>query len=267
MPKFSAHIGFLFTERDFYARFEAAAKAGFGAVEHPAPHTFDIARISDLLQEHNLAVTQVGMPAGDVAKGEKGLACLPDRKEEFLEGLAIGIANAHALGCPRLHMMAGIVPEGVSREQLYDTYLENLQCAARACTEAAIKLIIEPISDYANPGYFLNLPNFAVQAIHDARVGNVYLLYDLYHAQVSQGNLTPFLEQHLPIIEHIHIADHPGRHEPGTGEINYSFLFTTLDRLEYRHWVGCEYIPSRTTEHSLKWIRAETYHIVATEQK
>lgn len=254
MPRFSAHIGYLYTELDFYARFAEAAKAGFGAVEHPAPHNYDLIRMCDLVAENGLEIAQIGMPAGDISRGEKGMACLPERKAEFEEALGVGILNALTLGCSRLHMMAGIVPKSADRDELYKTYLDNLAYAAKASAEESIRLLIEPISEFANPGYFMNRPDFAVQAIADSGADNAYLLYDVFHAQSIQTNPVNFLEQHLFLIEHIHIADHPGRHEPGTGEINYPHLFARLDASGYKGLIGCEYVPINDTRSGLSWM-------------
>jgi len=258
MPKFSANLSMLFGEHDFLGRFEAAAKAGFKAVEYVGPYDHPPDTIAALLKEHGLTQALFNLPAGNWAAGERGIGALPDRKEEFRKSIDTAITYAKALGCTQVNCLAGIAPEGVARNVLEDTLVENLAYAAPRLGEAGIRLLIEPINPRDIPGFFVNTSRHGL-AIMD-RVGsqNLYLQYDIYHMQVVEGDLARSIETHLPRISHIQVADNPGRHEPGSGEINYPYLFGHLDRLGYSGWVGAEYRPAAGTEAGLGWLRTAT---------
>ena len=257
MPRFSANIDLLFTERPFNDRFAAAAEAGFQAVEFYYPYGHDHRRLADRLAENGLALTLINSPKGNPELGEKGFACIPGKKGEFQESITAAIDSAVALGCPCVQVMAGRTPEREDFHTVYATYLENLRFAAAAFAERGIKALIEATNPFDNPGYFLDRPDTALRVLEDAGVANLFLLFDVYHAQVTQGNLARTIEAAFPSIAHIQIADNPGRHEPGTGEINYPFLFRLIDGLGYDGWIGCEYHPKMGTTEGLHWARPD----------
>jgi hydroxypyruvate isomerase len=253
MPKFAANLTMLFTEHPFLDRFEHAAKAGFTAVEFLFPYAFPTAEIQARLRAHGLQLVLHNLPAGDWDAGERGIACLPERRAEFRDGVARAIDHAGALGVKQVNCLAGKRPASASAAQADDTFVENLRHAADELGKAGIKLLIEPINTFDIPGFHLSRTHQALSIIGAVGSENLYLQYDIYHAQRTEGELAATLERHLPRIAHVQLADNPGRHEPGTGEINYPFLFSHLDRLGYRGWVGCEYKPAGSTEAGLDW--------------
>ncbi len=253
MPRFAANLTMLFTEVPFLDRFERAARAGFQAVEFLFPYAFAAEEIRRRLDAHQLQLVLHNLPAGDWDAGERGIACLPDRVEEFRAGVATAIAYAKALGVTQLNCLAGKAPAGADPALLQHTLVDNLRFAAAALREAGIKLLLEPINTADIPGFFVNRTAQALALLDEVGADNLFLQYDLYHAQRMEGELAATLEKHLPRIAHVQLADNPGRHEPGTGEINYPFLFAHLDRIGYRGWIGCEYKPATTTEAGLHW--------------
>jgi hydroxypyruvate isomerase len=244
----------LFGEVEFLDRFEAAARAGFRGVEYLFPYPFPREALGERLQRHRLAQVLHNLPAGDWAGGERGIACLPDRVGEFQDGVGLAIDYAGALGCAQLNCLAGIAPPGVPQERLRATLVSNLKFAAARLGEAGIRLLVEPINTRDIPGFQLCHTAQALSIIEEVGAANLALQYDAYHMQVMEGDLAATIERHLPRIGHIQIADNPGRHEPGTGEINYSFLLGHIDRLGYAGWVGCEYKPSGATAAGLGWM-------------
>ncbi|MEX2450210.1 MAG: TIM barrel protein [Rhodospirillales bacterium] len=258
MLRFDAHIGWLFTELPFEDRFAAAAKAGFKAVEHPNLYAYPAHQIADYLNRNDLEFIQTSTPTGDPAKGDRGLACRPERRDEFRDGVGIAIDYAQIIGCKILHAMAGLKAPDADLESYYGTYIENLRFAGRACAEKGIKVIIEPTGNYYVPNFYLNTPDMAVRALEDIDDDNVFLLFDCYHAQCSQGNLVEFIRTHIGRIAHIQIADAPARNEPGSGEINYNYVLKNIKELGYKGWIGCEYKPTGTTESSLRWLDPAT---------
>jgi hydroxypyruvate isomerase len=254
VPRFSANLGFLFTEVPFLDRFAAAAAAGFHAVEFPDPHSHDLDAVAALLRQHALSCVLVNMPLGDRARGERGLACLPGRAPEFREGVARAIAAARALGCPRVNCMAGRAPAGADPRALGATLVENLKYAAQELARAELTVCLEPLSTLDTPDLFLTGTRQAVEVIRDVAEDNVRLQLDCYHMHLMEGGLAASLARLLPLVEHVQIADAPGRHEPGSGEIDYPALFAELDRLGYAGWVGAEYHPTRRTEETLGWM-------------
>jgi hydroxypyruvate isomerase len=245
----------LYNEIDFLDRFEAAAQAGFRGVEYLFPYAYEKEQLVEGLQAHDLVQVLHNLPPGNWEAGERGIGCHPDRVTEFQEGVGKAIEYATALGCEQVNCLAGIAPAGVPEEKLRETFVTNLKFAATKLGEADIRLLIEPINTRDIPGFYLNYSKQAVGIIEEVGSDNLYLQYDIYHAQVMEGDLTRTIETHLDLIKHMQLADNPGRHEPGTGEINYPFLFDTLDRLGYQGWIGCEYKPHTTTEAGLGWIR------------
>ena len=258
MPRFAANLSMLFTDAPFLDRFERAARAGFDAVEFLFPYDFPTAEIQARLKGNGLKLVLHNLPAGDWAAGERGIAILPDRVDEFRQGVARAIETATALGVGQLNCLAGKTPLGASDALLRSTLLANLKYAATELKRAGLKLLVEPINTHDIPGFFVNRSAQALTLIdevrHAADVDNVYLQYDLYHAQRMEGELVGTLKRHLPQIAHVQIADNPGRHEPGTGEIAWDFVFSQLDALGYTGWVGCEYAPATSTEAGLGWL-------------
>src|ERR1700676_350947 len=254
MPKFNANLTMLFNEVDFLDRFKAAKDAGFKGVEYLFPYPYRKEELAERLAGNGLTQVLHNLPAGDWAHGERGIACLPDRIGEFQDGVGAAIDYAQALQCTQLNCLAGITPAGVAAAKVRDTLASNLQFAAGALKRAGIRLLIEPCNTRDIPGFFLNRSQPAIELIEAVGSDHLFLQYDIYHMQVMEGNLAPTIERHLGRIGHLQLADNPGRHEPGTGEINYPFLFDFIDRLGYSGWIGCEYKPANSTVPGLGWI-------------
>jgi hydroxypyruvate isomerase len=256
MPRFAANLSMLFTEVGFIDRFAAAARAGFRAVECQFPYVESAETIAAQLQKHDLQMVLHNLPAGDWAAGERGIACHPDRVDEFRQGVAQAIAYATVLGCPQLNCLAGIAPAGVTADMVRDTFIANLRFAASEMKAAGLRLLVEPINTFDIPGFYVSRTDQALELIDAVGADKLYLQYDVYHAQRMEGELGNTLVRYLSRIAHIQIADNPGRHEPGTGEINCVWLFRHLDAIGYAGWVGCEYKPATTTEAGLGWLAA-----------
>ncbi len=255
MPKFDANLSMLFTELDFLDRFAAAADAGFRGVEYVAPYAYPAVQIAQLLKANALEQVLFNLPVGDWEAGERGIACLPNRVDEFRAGVATASAYATALGCTRVNCLAGIAPPDADEAALHRTFVENLRYAASVLGEARVRLVIEPLNTYDVPRFFLNRSHQALAIIDEIDSPNLALQYDIYHMQRMEGELAATIEANLARIGHVQLADNPGRHEPGTGEINYPFLFELLDRLAYDGWIGCEYKPRAGTTAGLGWLR------------
>ncbi len=256
MPRFSANLGFLFTDLPFLDRFAAAAKAGFAGVEYASPYEHDAREIGSRLADLGLMQVLFNLPAGDFEAGERGIAILSERIGAFRDGVALALDAAEALGCERLNCLAGIVPPNADRARLEATFLDNLAYAAEAAARRKVKLLIEPINSRDIPGFYLTRTDDALRLIERVTSDNLYLQADIYHMQVMEGDLARRLEAGGRRVAHIQIADNPGRHEPGSGEINYDFLIPLIDRLGYNGWIGCEYRPATTTEAGLRWMSA-----------
>ncbi|HWQ38475.1 MAG TPA: 2-oxo-tetronate isomerase [Burkholderiales bacterium] len=255
MPRLNANLSMMFTEVGFLDRFGAAARAGFKGVEFLFPYEFPAAQIREQLDRHRLQMVLFNMPPGDWNAGDRGLACDPGKVAQFQDGVAQALEYARALGCRRLHCMAGLKPRGVSEEKMRETYIANLQFAGRELAKHDITLLIEAINTRDIPGFYLNYSRQAFDIMHYAGVPNLKFQYDIYHMQIMEGDLAPTIEKHLDKIGHMQLADTPGRHEPGTGEINYGFLLPFIDRVGYQGWIGCEYRPAGRTEEGLAWTR------------
>ena len=255
MPKFAANLTMLFNEVDFLDRFAAAAQAGFKGVEYLFPYAWEKDALAGRLDKHGLTQALHNLPAGDWDAGDRGMACDPARTGEFQDGVGTAIEYARALGCERLNCLAGIAPEGVGDDALRAAFVANLRFAARAVAAASITLLTEPINTRDIPGFWLCHTDQAISIIDEVAEPNLALQYDVYHMQIMEGDLAPTIERTLARIKHIQIADTPGRHEPGSGEINYPFLFDHLDALGYDGWIGCEYKPADRTVDGLGWIR------------
>jgi len=256
MPKFAANLTMLFTEEPFIDRFEAAARAGFKAVEFLFPYAHTAQQVRNAAQEAGVQIVLHNLPAGDWDAGERGIACLPERVAEFRDGVAKAIDYAKTLGVTQLNCLVGKAPAGADPAVLHATLIENLRYAAGQLGRHGIRLLIEPINTFDIPGFSLNHTQQAIDLIDAVGTDNLFLQYDIYHMQRMEGELAATLQKHLPRIAHVQLADNPGRHEPGTGEINYRFLFAHLDRIGYGGWIGCEYKPKTTTTAGLGWLAA-----------
>lgn len=254
MPRFCANLSLLFTEHPFVERWSAAARAGFRGVECHFPYAEPVAVLAEALRHNRLEQVLFNLPPGDWAAGERGIACLPDRVDEFEDGVGRAIDYARALGCRRINCLAGIAPADAERGELLAVMERNLRFAARALAPENIELLVEPINTRDMPGFLLNRSADTLALIERVGEANVKLQYDVYHMQIMEGDLARTLQRELPRIGHVQIADNPGRHEPGSGEINYPFLFDWLDRIGYTGWVSAEYIPAGETAAGLGWM-------------
>jgi hydroxypyruvate isomerase len=254
MPKFAANLTMMFNEVDFLDRFEAAARAGFQSVEYLFPYAYPKEQLVDRLRENGLTQVLHNLPAGDWASGERGIGCDPNRVGEFQDGVGRAIEYATALGCKQINCLAG-VPLGIPPERARQTFVDNLKFAARKLGDAGIRLLIEPINTRDIPGFFLCHTRQALEIIDAVGPNDLWLQYDIYHMQIMEGDLATTIERNLARIAHIQLADNPGRHEPGTGEINYPFLFRFIDDLGYEGFIGCEYKPAVATTSGLDWIQ------------
>ena len=255
MPKLCANLSLLYTELDFMDRFAAASKSGFKGVEYLFPYAYPKAQLVDALARNKLVQVLHNMPPGDWAKGDRGIACQPDRVGEFQDGVGKAIAYATALGCKQVNCLAGLAPQGVAPDKVRATFVANLKFAAEKTKAAGIRLVTEPVNNRDIPGFYLNRSQQALEIMDEVGSDNLWLQYDIYHMQIMEGNLARTIEANLARINHMQLADNPGRHEPGTGEINYPFLFDWIDRIGYAGWIGCEYNPKSGTAEGLGWAR------------
>lgn len=249
MPKFAANLSMLYPEHDFLDRFDAAARDGFKAVEYLFPYAFKAEVIAARLQANGLQQVLFNAPPGDWDAGERGMACLPGREAEFKDAIHQALAYAQVLSCPRVHVMAGLVPAGTDRQSLMPTYVANLRWACEQAAPLGIDLLIEPINTRDIPGFFLNRQDHAHEVLGRVGATNLKVQMDLYHCQIVEGDVAMKLRQYLPTgrVGHVQIAGVPQRHEPDLGELNYPYLFSVLDELGYSDWVGCEYRPAAGT--------------------
>ena len=254
MPKFAANLTMLFNEVDFLARFEAAAKAAFRGVEYLFPYPFPKEALAEQLARHGLTQALHNLPGGDWAKGERGIASIPGRESEFRDGVGLALSYAKALGCRQLNCLVGVPPKDAEPGKVRAALVENLRFAARELENAGVKLLVEPVNTYDIPGFYLSRTDQTLRLFDEVGERNLWLEYDIYHMQRSEGELTATIVKLLPRIAHIQVADNPGRNEPGTGEINYDFLFRRLDEIGYDGWIGCEYKPKTTTLEGLSWL-------------
>ena len=256
MPRFAANLSLMFTEVPFVERFAAAAQAGFDAVEFLFPYEYPADDLARELRTHRLANVLFNLPPGDWAAGERGIAAIPGREAEFRDSVTLALSYAAALGTPRVHVMAGVVPEGADRAAHRAAYVANLAYAAAAAAGPALDVLIEPLNPRDVPGYLVSTQADA-HAIREAvGAANVKVQMDLYHCQIVEGDVATRLRRYLPHVGHIQIAGVPERHEPDTGELNYPYLFRLLDELGYPGWVGCEYRPAHGTVAGLGWWEA-----------
>lgn len=254
MPRFAANLTMLFSEHPFLERFALAKTGGFAAVEFLFPYAFAPADIKAALDNNGLKLVLHNFPPGDWDAGERGIACHPDRVSEFRSGVAKAIEYASILGVPQLNCLVGKTPQDADPLLVHDTLVSNLQFAASELKKVGLKLLIEPINTFDIPGFYLSKTEQGINLLDLVGADNAFLQYDIYHAQRMEGELANTIKKYIDRIGHIQIADNPGRNEPGTGEINYSYLFALLDSLGYDGYIGCEYKPLKTTEAGLGWM-------------
>ncbi|MBU1333760.1 MAG: hydroxypyruvate isomerase [Alphaproteobacteria bacterium] len=255
MPKFSANLSFLYADLPFLDRFAAAAKDGFRAVEYVGPYGFPAEDVAAALKSNGLTQALFNLPAGNWDGGERGIGCLADRVVEFQAGVETAIRYAQALGCDKINCLAGIAPAGTTADERDAVLVANLKYAAPRLASAGIKLLLEPINLRDIPGFHVSTTHHAERLLDAVGSDNLFIQYDVYHTQVMQGDLVPTYARLKDRIGHVQIADNPGRNEPGTGEINYGFVLSELDRLGYDGWVGCEYKPKAGTSAGLGWMK------------
>jgi hydroxypyruvate isomerase len=272
MPEFAANLSWMYAELPPDERFEAAARDGFTGVEILSPYAWPVADLKARLAANGLSLVLINAPpagsdAAGIARawsaGDKGISCLPGREAEFQAGIELALHYAEALSCPRIHVMAGVVSQGVDRETVQPTYVSNLQHAARMAGKSGVDLLIEPINTRDIPRYFLNRQDHAHEILREVGASNLQVQMDLYHCQIVEGDVAMKLRKYIPTgnVGHIQIAGSPGRNEPDIGELNYPYLFSVLEELDYKGWVGGEYKPVRgnqpgATSAGLGWLRA-----------
>ncbi len=257
MPRFSANLSYLFTEAPFLERFGEAAQAGFRAVEFTFPYEWQARDIAERVAQHGLEVALFNAPPGDLGAGDRGLASVPGREHEFTASIAMGLRYAQALNCRRMHVMAGVVPpdaDAQERDRRRRLYVRHLRQACEDAAAHGVTVTIEPLNPRDNPGYLLTTQAEAHAIREEVGAGNLKVQFDLYHAQIVEGDLTEKLRRHIAHVGHIQIAGVPGRHEPNVGEINYEWLFRVIDELRYDGWIGCEYRPLGGTAAGLAWM-------------
>lgn len=253
MPKFAANLSWMYTEHELPDRFQAAAEAGFPAVEMQLPYDHAPEELARRLRAAGLKMVMFNAPPGDMAAGEYGLSGLPGREGEFRESVGRALEYAEALGAQAIHVLAGIVPAGETRSRCLDTYLDNLAWAAETCAKAGVGVLIEPINTFERPGYLTTRAEEARDAVEKVGHPNLAIQYDFHNAQLMEGNLTRTLKAHIGRIGHMQIAGVPDRTPPDEGEMNYPYLFRLVDELGYDGWIGCEYRPRGRTPESLAW--------------
>jgi hydroxypyruvate isomerase len=253
MLRFSAHLGYLFTELPLRGRFAAARAAGFDAVEHPDPYEVPADELRRILAGEGLAFVQFAAPPGDRARGEKGIAPLPGREAEFRAAVATGLEYAVRVGAPFLQIQSGVIPPGADEADLFETYVANLRLAGRDAAARGIDLLIEPIGPATLPGYFMSRSDLALRALAAIDCANVRLLFDVFHSANAGVPPAPFIAEHAAKIGHLHMADLPGRHEPGSGTIDFAEVFAVVEASGFGGVIGCEYKPAGTTLAGLGW--------------
>ena len=253
MPKFAANLTMLWNELDFLDRFAKAADAGFTGVEYLFPYAYPAEQLAEKLKAHGLTQALHNLPAGDWAKGERGIALLPDRVGEFQDSVGKGIEYAKVLGTQTLNVLVGLTPKDVPAEVMHETLVTNLKFAAAELKKAGIPFVAEAINTRDMPGFHLTNTQQALALFDEVGADDIFFQYDIYHMQIMEGDLTPTIRANIARIKHIQLADNPGRGEPGTGEINYPFLFKAIDDAGYTGWIGCEYKPKTTTDDGMSW--------------
>ena len=263
MLHFAANLSMLYQEFDFLDRFKAAANDGFKAVEYLFPYEFKAVDIAERLNAHGLQQVLFNAPPGNWVAGERGLACLPGREDEFCQSIDQALEYATTLNCPRIHVMAGIQPEGYSHEVLMELYVKRLQWASKLAVKQDVNILIEPINTRDMPGFFLNRQDQAHAVVAAVGMPNLKVQMDLYHCQVTEGDVAMKIRKYVPTghVGHIQIAGVPARNEPDLGEIHYPYLFQVLEEMGYVGWIGCEYRPllgavPDGTSAGLQWLKS-----------
>jgi hydroxypyruvate isomerase len=251
---YSAHIGYLFTEQPMAERIASATRCGFTGIEHPAPYSVPAAEMAGWLRSAGARYVQLGLYSGDASKGEKGLGIFPDRRGEFRESVAAALDYAEAVGASMVHAMAGILPRGQRADEHWDCYVENLAFAATQARPRGITVIVEAMSQGAVPDYFIATPDEAARAIAAAGEENIGLLLDVFHTASEGLDVEQEIARHAPLLAHVHIADVPGRHEPGSASLDFEKLELALQQAGYEGFLGCEYVPAGSTEAGLGWL-------------
>src|SRR3954469_4647204 len=260
MPGFpySAHIGYLFTDRPMAERIASAIRCGFKAVEHPAPYAVPATEMAGWLESAGARYVQLGLRSGDASKGEKGLGIFPDRRDEFRASVTEALDYAEAVGASMVHAMAGILPPAQRAEHHWDCYVENLAFAAARARPRGIKVIVEAMSQTAVPDYFISTPDQAARVIAETGEENIGILLDVFHTASVGLNVEQEIARHAALLAHVHIADHPGRHEPGSATVDFGKLELALGKVSYDGFLGCEYTPIGSTEAGLGWLKRKT---------
>ena len=256
MIRLAANLSMLFNEHAFLDRFNAAAEVGFNGVEYLFPYAFAASDLQHALKENRLEQVLFNLPPGDWDAGERGLASLPGREAEFRDSVTAALSYAEALNCPRVHAMAGLLPDNADAEtqaEHHATYISNLRFAASEATKVGKDILIEPINTRDMPGFFLSRQAQAMAVLEEVGAKNLKLQFDLYHCQIMEGDLIRHLERQFDAIGHVQVAGVPDRHEPNVGEVHYPAIFARLSALGYRGWVGCEYRPKTATRVGLEW--------------
>lgn len=253
MNQFAVNVSTIFTEVPFLERFQKARECGFSLVECQFPYKYPVERIRDELHQHQLSLVLINLPPGNWEKGDRGIAIFPNRTDEFQRSVEEGIRYATELNVPYIHCMAGVLPADLDRQKAKETYMRHLYDAAKQMANHSLTLLIEPINPFDMPNYFLTNIHEAVSMIKEIGLTNIKLQYDFYHMQRMNGNLMTTFETYFDWIKHVQIADVPGRHEPGTGEIRYEYIFQRLQQCGYKGFIGLEYVPSGKSEHSFHW--------------
>ena len=253
--KFSANLKWIFTEYSLEERYDAAAAAGFTAVEFAAPYDRPVAFFQDLLRNSGLKQVLINTPVGQPGTSKaSGQACHPDSVADFKVDFQKALEYANGMACPLIHLQAGILPPEVSADAAYDTFVENVRWADEQAAHCGVNIVLEAINHHDIPGFFIHKQQQALSVIRDSGAKNVNLLFDMYHVQRSEGDVTARLREYFPYIKHVQVADAPGRNEPGTGELNWDYLFRELIALQYDGWIGCEYRPLSSTQEGLGWL-------------
>jgi len=275
MPQFAANLSMMYPDMDFLDRFEAAAKDGFKAVEYLFPYAYAAEELAARLKGNGLQQVLFNMPPGGIdpasisqawEQGVRGTACLPGREAEYQAGVKLAMHYAEVLNCPRIHSMAGLLPSGVTRAQAQDTLVANLKWACQTVKAQGLDVLLEPINPRGIPGFFVNRQDHAHEILAQVGEPNLKVQMDLFHCQIVEGDVTTKVERYLPTgnVGHFQIADVPLRHEPGTGELNWPYLFDLIDRVSaecgWQGWVGCEYVPADVTQggtsRGLSWLKS-----------
>ena len=253
MVNLAANLSMMFNEVGFMERFKQASDSKFKGVEYLFPYDFPKEDISNELNENNLEQVLFDLPAGDWESGDRGIAVDPNRKNEFKEGVALALEYARVLKPKNLTCLVGKAPGDVSNNQAKSILIENLSYASTETKKAGIRLLVEPINTLDIPGYWLHNTKEAIEIIKEVNNSNLLLQYDIYHMQIMEGNIINTISNNLNMIGHMQLADNPGRHEPGTGELNYPVIFEKLDQMGYKGWIGCEYVPIEDSIPGLVW--------------